>query len=49
MGFVRDNKEAHINEEGIGSAVSMKQCLTVVAVEPLACADDIIGRSVVAD
>ena len=49
MGFDRDNKEAHIKEKGIGSAVSMRRGLTVVAVEPLACADDIVGRSVVAD
>ena len=34
MGFDRDNKE-----EGNGSAVSMNAGLTVVAVEPLACAN----------
>ena len=49
MDFDCDNKEADIGEEGIGSTVSMNAGLTVVAVEPLACADQRLGRSVVAD
>ena len=40
---------ADSQREGIGSAVTVNSGLTVVAVEPLACADDIVGRGVVAD
>ena len=43
-GMIRQNRA-----EGGGSACFVNRSLTVVAVELLTCADDIIGRNVVAD